>query len=278
MRVAALTMSYNEPVWAPVWARHYSRQVGAEHCYLMDHGSDDGSADALGIHVERLERSPLEEIERAARVSARVAVLLERYDAVVHTDVDELVIADPLRFRDLRAFAAESDGAVVTAVGLDLHHLPQEETGLDPRRPIGAQRRWVRFSGSMCKPVFVRRAVVWEPGFHSCDAPTDTQGLFLIHMRYADRWFGVQRLRRTRAQAFATIDMARHQRVSDAEFLSMLDGIVQLPKVTVPFETERGPMAVWVSAVLAARARGEDWLSISGDQLWLMPEVFRSAL
>ena len=134
MRVAALTMSYNEPVWAGVWARHYSRQVGAEHCYLMDHGSDDGSADGLAVHVERLARSALDEEERAARVSDRAAALLQHYDAVVHADVDELVVADPRRFRDLRAFAAAAPGEVITAVGLDVQHLSDEEDALDLER------------------------------------------------------------------------------------------------------------------------------------------------
>ena len=36
MRVAALTMAYNEPVWAKVWARHYAGQLGAEHCTILD--------------------------------------------------------------------------------------------------------------------------------------------------------------------------------------------------------------------------------------------------
>ena len=51
MRLAALTMAYNEPVWAAVWARFYARQVGAENCFLLDHGSDDGSTEKLGIRV-----------------------------------------------------------------------------------------------------------------------------------------------------------------------------------------------------------------------------------
>ena len=277
MRVAALTMSYNEPVWARVWARHYSRQVGAEHCYLMDHGSNDGSADGLGINVERLARSPLEEVERAARVGARVADLLREYDAVVHTDADELVIADPRRYADLRAFAAVCEREVITAVGLDVHHLPQDEGQLDWRRAFGAQRRWVRFSASMCKPVFVRKVVRWEPGFHACEAPTETQDLFLLHMRYSDRRLGVERLRRTRGQAFATVDLALHQRVSDDEFLSMLDAIVRLPKATVPFQTQSGAIADWVARIIAAREQNVNWLSISGDELWEMPGWFRSA-
>ena len=59
----------------------------------------------------------------------------------------------------------------MTAIGLDVQHLPDEEAALDPRAPFGRQRQWVRFSAAMCKPALVRRAVHWAPGFHCCDAP-----------------------------------------------------------------------------------------------------------
>lgn len=274
MRVAALTMSYNEPVWARVWARHYARQVGAENCFLMDHGTDDGSADGLEVNVERLARSALDEDERAARVSARAAALLETYDAVVHTDVDELVVADPRRFRDLRAFAASRPVDVVTAVGLDVQHVAPEEGALDPSRPIGPQRGWVRFSAAMCKPVFVRRAVRWAPGFHSCDAVVRTSGLFLFHLRYCDVGLGLRRLERTRAQAFVSSETNLHQRVSGQVFEEMIRSIAQLPRAAVPFDSEAGAMADWVGRVVRAQQNDESWLSISGDQLWSLPRSF----
>ncbi len=280
MRVAALTMSYNEPVWARIWARHYGGQVGAEHCYLVDHGSEDGSADGLEVNVERLARSALDEEERAARMSARAADLLGRYDAVVHADVDELVLADPRRYRDLRAYAAARGvaGEVITAVGLDVQHLVGEEGPFEPERPIGGQRRWVRFSAAMCKPVFVRRAVRWAPGFHWCDASVQTGGLFLLHLRFADVELGLRRLGRTRGQRFATPETNPHQRVSDGEFEQMVGAIAQLPRATVPFDTEAGPMAVWVRAMLDARARGDGWMGIAGNELWALPRPFLQAI
>lgn len=278
MRIAALTMSYNEPVWAKVWARHYARQVGAEHCFLMDHGSDDGSADGLGVHVERLARSALDEDERAARVSARAARLLESYEAVLHADVDELVVPDPRRYRDLRAFAAATPEEVVTAVGLDVQHLAGEEEPLDPARPIGSQRHWVRFSAAMCKPVFIRRPVHWSPGFHSCEAAVRTGGLFLLHLRYSDVGLGLRRLERTRQQAFATPETNPHQRVLAEDFEGMLGSIAQLSRASVPFDSESGAMSAWVRQVAEARERGEAWLSIAGDELWSLPRAFAQAI
>ncbi len=273
MRLAALTMAYNEPVWARVWARYYARQVGASHCYLLDHGSDDGSTEGLGIRVERMARSALDEDARAAQIGARVAGLLLEYDAVVHSDVDELVVADPGRFADLRAYAAGSSAEVVTAVGLDVQHVPGEEPALDPGRPIGVQRSYVRFSAAMCKPAFVRRAVRWAPGFHTCDAAMVVDGLFLFHLRYADLELGLRRLGRTRGQAFARPETNLHQRVSDAAFAEMVTNIAQLPRAEVPFSVEDGEMAAWMGLVGAG---GEGWLTLSGDRLWRLPERWRT--
>lgn len=275
MRLAAVTMAYNEPVWAGVWARFYSRQVGAENCFLLDHGSDDGSTEGLEVHVERMARSALDENARATTVSAVVAELLRSYDAVVHSDVDELVLADPSRYRDLLEFAEAVPGLVVTAAGLDVQHLPGEEPPLDVRRPIGEQRHWVRFSAAMCKPSFVRRPVRWMPGFHRCDAEMAVDGLYLLHLRYADLGLGLQRLGRTRSQSFSTPETNPHQRVSDDDFAAMIGAIAQLPRESAPFAMAEDPLATWLACVKAAQEDGEPWLTIAGDRLWEIPARWR---
>ena len=274
MRVAALTMVYNEPLWAPVWVRHYSRQVGAENCLILDHGSTDGSTDNLGVAVERVHRSALDEDARAALVSDCVREMLRSYDAVVHTDADELLVADPVQFADLRAFAVGMTD-VVTAAGFDLMHLPDEEPALDSEERLGAQRRWVRFSGAMCKPAFVRRAVRWEPGFHGCDAPRQFGAVSLIHLRYADLGLGLARLARTRGQAFARADTNLHQRVPDAVFDSMVRSIARLPRCTGTLEVELAP---WLVAMEAGWARGDAQLSLAGDALWALSAEMLAAL
>ncbi len=275
MRLAALTMAYNEPVWARVWARYYARQVGAAHCYLLDHGSDDGSTEGLEVRVERMARTALDEDARAAQIGARVAGLLGEYDAVVHSDVDELVVADPGRFADLRAYAASMPGEVATAVGLDVQHVPDEEAALDVARTIGEQRSFVRFSAAMCKPVLVRRAVRWSPGFHRCDAGMVVDGLFLFHLRYADLGLGLTRLERTRGQAFARADTNSHQRVSDASFAEMVTNIAQLPREEVTLSELEGEVAAWIGRVRAGQAAGENWLNLAGDRLWRLPTAWR---
>ena len=283
MRVAALTMMHNEPVWAPVWVRHYTREVGAANCVVLDHGSTDGSAAGLGVHVERVRRSALDEDARAALVSDVAGELLRGYDAVVHTDADELLVADPGRFADLRAYAAAAP-EVAVAVGLDLQHLPDEEEAWRPGHGVGAQRRWVRFSGAMCKPAMVRRPVRWAPGFHSCHVRTgrDTDrvvpefgALFLVHLRYADLGAGLARLARTRAQRFAREDLNPHQRVADGEFEAMVRSIARLPRAG---EMDVGTLEPWVARMREGWGRQDGQLSLAGNVLWALPGVIRDRL
>ncbi len=282
MRVAAVTMAYNEPVWAPAWARHYAAQVGAENCLMLDHGSNDGSTDGLGVEVRRLPRSPLDEVWRVEQVGAAVKDLLSRYDAVIHTDTDELLLADPAQYPDLRAFAEATPHPVVTAIGLDVQHLPDDEPALDPAASFGPQRSWVRFSAAMCKPALVRHPVAWAPGFHCSDAPMVTSRLFLLHMRYGDLGLGLRRLARTRGQAFASAGTDTHQRVPDAEFAGMMRVVAGLPRREVSFDPDAAPMKTWLDRLHASRTAREDELykldlSLSGEELWRLPERFRAA-
>ena len=283
MRVAAVTMSFNEPVWAGVWARHYARELGAEHCTVLDHGSDDGSADGLPVSVRRLPRTALDEAWRASVIADEVRALLRRYDAVIHTDVDELLVADPACYAGLLNFADAVPEPVVTAVGLDLHHLPEEEPALDPARPIGAQREWVRFSAAMCKPVLVRRAVEWAPGFHCCDAPLVLDRLFLLHMRYADLDAGLRRLRRSRALVVAGAPGYEHQQVPDGAFAGMMRAIAGLPRREVVLDPWAAPLSCWLDRLRASRAFREHELykldlGLAGDALWRLPAGMRALI
>lgn len=270
MRVAALTMMHNEPVWARVWVRHYAREVGAENCLVLDHGSTDGSMRDLGVRVERVQRGALDEDARAALISDVTRELLRGYDAVVHSDADELVLADPERFTDLRDYAARAP-RVATAVGLDLQHLPDEEGELRAGELLGGQRRWVRFSAAMCKPALVQMPVRWRPGFHSCDAPPVFGTLYLIHLRYADLGAGLERLRRTRAQAFAQAEANLHQRVGDEEFEGMMRAVARLPRDGVAL-MGGAAMAPWMLRMRDGWARGDGQLALAGDVLWALPD------
>jgi hypothetical protein len=241
---------------------------------VLDHGSDDGSTDALGVTVERMRRSTLDEDARAALISDCVRELLRSYDAVIHSDADELLIADPARYANLQAYAAGA-AAAETAIGLDLQHLPAEEAALEPDWPLGTQRQWVRFSGAMCKPALVRQPVRWTPGFHDCDAERCFGKMYLVHLRYADLAAGLRRLARSRELQFARADANPHQRVTDETFEEMVRAIASLPRVDGKIDALISP---YMTRMMAGWAAGESQLSLSGDALWRLPASLRSQI
>lgn len=224
-------------------------------------------------------RSPHDDERRALFVSWVCAELLERYDGILHTDVDELLVPDPHRFADLPAWAAATKQDVVTAVGLNVMQTA-EEAPIDPFRPITAQRRYVAFSSALCKPAFARRPVQWSPGFHSADAPVAFENLFLFHLRYCDRAQALARLARTRAMPWADRRAGAHQRVPDAEFIALLDTFAAMPRCEqIAFDTGRAPMRDWVRKVLDSQVGREQQtyridLHLNAYELWPLPPRF----
>ncbi len=283
--LAIVTMVYNEARFLPVWLRHYIAQVPASHCYVIDHGSSDGSTQAacvpLGLNLLRIPRSPMDDDRRVRFISQLCASLLIWYRSVVYVDVDELLLADPARHASLADYAdgLPSD-AVISAVGLDVVHSPEDESALDWERPVSAQRRWARFSSSMCKPVLIKRPVRWAPGFHNIDAPPSFGELFLFHLRYVDLSYGLERLARTRAQSWVSEQAGLHQRVADAAWRQMLLAMAGLPRrPNGTLGADDQDLQAWLARVMnSAESRRHELyridLHLSGDALWRLPERF----
>ena len=198
---------------------------------------------------------------------------------MIYVDVDEMLVADPGLHPSLADYAAScGPDAVVTAVGLDVVHCPQDEPALDWSGPVSTQRRWLRFSSAMCKPALVRRPVRWAPGFHNIDAPPRFGGLFLFHLRYADLGSGLERLARTRAQAWVTPQAGSHQRMSDEAWDGMLRGMAGLPRMPeTTLGLEDRVLHSWLAKVMRSSEErtGELYridLHLSGDALWRLPQ------
>ncbi len=187
MRIAAFTMAYNEPVFLALWKAHYGQQLGLENLFCIDHGSDDGSTENIGISVLRLPRGKLDEDQRAAFVSRFHASLLTYYDVVIFTDCDEFLVPDPRLYAGLRDFVERKCVTVVTAVGVNVVHAPDQEAPIDLSRPFFSQRRFGRFHGSYCKTLISRMPITWGPGFHGCNFVQNVDmGLYLFHLKYMD--------------------------------------------------------------------------------------------
>jgi hypothetical protein len=220
MRVAIVTMVYNERFNLPIWLRHYAAHCPGATLFAIDHGSDDGSTRNLsGVNVIPLPRTPFDDQTRAEFVADFQRALLRFFDVFIYTDCDEMLVADPGRHASLASFLAAVNSDVIGPIGLNVHHLPGIEAPIDLASPILGQRRYVRFAAGACKPLISRIPLTWGPGFHWCDRIKDCRAdLFQFHLRRMDVTLSMERLRLTRGMAWSErglLNFGPRQRQSD---------------------------------------------------------------
>lgn len=190
-QVAAVTMARDEGRMLPKWVEHYGRQLGYANLVVIDDNSGDGSTEDLPCSVLRLPPVLKRDFEptRMAMVSGMAATLLEVHDAVVFSDADEFVVADPAKHESLRHFvAARRDRPAVGVLGLNVIHHLAEEGPLDFGRPLLDQRRLAKFVPLMCKPALKTVPAAWAAASHGIrtDFAIDPD-LYMFHFKFADR-------------------------------------------------------------------------------------------
>jgi hypothetical protein len=283
-KVAAVCMVFNEPDYLPIWIRHYSRHVGAENCFVIDHGSTDGSTENLGtVNVLRLPRSPYDPVQQSDFNSKFCASLLCWYDWILYSDVDEIFLPDPAVAGTLLEYCQNPLPEVVTAIGMNVLHAFPEEGDIDLARPITEQRRYAAVSSPVSKPNLLRRPVTWAPGSHSGNCRTVFDDLYMFHLRWFDLGLGMRRLDRTRKMAWARDGAGSHQRVEDEKMSALFQGFARLNKIpAAEFSRSEGPIAEFIAQVLESRkTRERDIYKISldiwGNSMLELPIRFRGA-
>lgn len=278
--LAMVTMVYNEPDFLPIWLRYYGSQVGAANCYVLDHGSDDGSTDFVGGASRiRIPRSEFNEWRRSQSISALCASLLQWYDFVAYTDVDEILVVDPLVAPSLPEFCASADRLpVTTAIGMNLFHRMGHELPLDYERPILQQRSVAYPMGNMCKPSLIRQPVNWVHGFHSYDGPAHFDGLYLFHLAFMDYALALRRQEK-RQRVAAQLDYKHHPHKNPPSVIRQwIEGWSRIP---VQSGTAGEEMRTdFQRRIIASQAGREKEryridMNINGAAVWRIPDRFR---
>lgn len=186
-RRAVVTMVHNETVFFPIWLRYYSRFFGAEDIYVLDNDTTDGSTSGDGFVRRPVSHDRVDHTWMAETVQELQHELLESYDAVLVTDVDEIVIPRPER-GDLGLYIDELNEDFVNTIGYELVHLRDREPPIDLGRPILDQRRYWFANDAYDKPALAMVPLEWVPGFHErADGQQNFDpDLLLIHLHRMD--------------------------------------------------------------------------------------------
>ncbi len=192
--VAALTVVKDEARMLPLWLSHYGERLGLDHLVVLDDDSTDGCIDGVaqrtGAEVRHLRLPGGAAFERARIAAANRAAedLLERFDWVVFTDADELLVVDPRRHDSYRHLLASATAPVLAPIGLNVVHRPRGEPDLDLSVPILGQRRFAYLAQIMSKPGSKRVPAGWRLASHGITTRYEVRrDLFCVHLKFADR-------------------------------------------------------------------------------------------
>lgn len=221
---AVVTIVHNEPVFLPLWLRYYSRCFRAEDIYVLDNESTDGSTDGSGFVRIPVAHDRVDHTWMVRTVEGLQCELLERYDAVLVTDVDEIVIPVP-ELGTLGDYLDRFDEEWVNCLGYELIHLRDREPPLRLERPILDQRGHWFYNDGYNKAALATVPLTWKVGFHGrADQHVNLDpDLRLLHLHRMDYELCRGRHRTRRGRRWADEDAARgwaaHNRiVEDAAF------------------------------------------------------------
>jgi len=158
-------MVHNEPVFLPIWLGWYGRFFRPEDMYVLDNETSDGSTDRDGFVRIPVERGEVDHTWMVRTIEALQHDLVDRYDVVLVTDVDEIVTPVP-EWGSLGDYLDRFDEEYVNCLGYEVVHRPGEEPPLDLRRPVLDQRGWWFFNDGYDKAALATVPMRWSPGFH----------------------------------------------------------------------------------------------------------------
>lgn len=197
--LGVVTMLYEDYFFLERWYEYYSKQVGAENLYVFSHGNDPKHREiAKNANVMNLPRdvSMFKFDRRRWRMMSHLASgLLDYYNWMIVTDVDEIVVVDPNAAPTLVDYILENYDAPgvnlknISPLGLELIHLPEEEPlAIEKNETILSQRRIFRPNANYSKPCLVAAPAVFGPGGHRNNLGRRhlSDDLYLLHLKFFD--------------------------------------------------------------------------------------------
>lgn len=193
-RIAAITTVRNDTIFLEKWVAYYGKQLGIKNLFVFIDGHDQPQPAWLDeVNTICLPHLPLKRAQadsRRARVMSDLARGLFRYfDAVIVTDVDEFLIADPESNQSLTEYLSQSKARVsLSGLGLDVGQHMELEAALDKSRPFLDQRKYAHLSSRYTKPSVAFRPVTWGSGMHRIKGRNFhiDPNLFLFHFGMVD--------------------------------------------------------------------------------------------
>jgi len=174
--VGAFTYCIGTEKYMGLWKNHYSKYYDHIEIMLDDTPPGDNIYEKFHFITPELEKKQSE--------------LLKEYNVVSYMEVDEFLIADPDKYKDLREYIdkfQDQKEDMATATGFNVVETPGE-LPIDWDKPILSQRKYWTKSKFYSKCAMSRVMNGWKDGMAnpSGGKPEADPDLYLVHMKYAD--------------------------------------------------------------------------------------------
>ena len=175
-QVAVFTIFRSDSDYLPIWLKYYQRYFLDSNIYILDVSRDDNSTMDLPVHVQRIHSDKyfdhqwiVDVVENQTR-----ALLNAGYLYVLFTEIDEMVVPDPLKYPlGFTDYFSQLKRVAVRVQAYDIWHDQKQEAKLNSSQPILQQRRfWMRHE-LYDKPLLTSSMLHWTNGFHSCSEKVD---------------------------------------------------------------------------------------------------------
>ena len=219
-RRAVQTIVHNEPLFLPIWLGYYSRFFAPDDIYVLDNESDDGSTGGGGFVRIPVEHGSVDHVWMAEILADHQRDLLDRYDVVVTTDVDEIVAPVP-GWGALAAYLDRIQEEFVNCIGYEILHMRDREPSFRAGVPVLAQRGYWFSNVGYDKPAVATEPMRWGPGLHRrADGQNNRDpDLRMIHLHRMDFHLCRERHRIRRRRKWNELDVeqgwALHNRLAD---------------------------------------------------------------
>lgn len=199
MRIAALTLVRNEPDFFPLWVKYYEKEV--DELFVINPLHQTYPSKWTEVKIEGDGGIPWGMIQ----INNTIRDLLDRFDWVIYSDVDEYIIP---KHGDIRAFLKFKREAMFTCKGMDVFH--DGEPPIDFSKPILRQRKsWIP-AHAYNKTNITRIPIVLAEGAHYTQEEYSemeerkiplrqvveehiTPNLYLVHLKRCDKDIFVKR-------------------------------------------------------------------------------------
>lgn len=176
-------MVRDERLMLPLWLNYYRKHFADADLYVLDHETTDGSTDNLPVNVIPVTNGGLGYDHEWMRemVQAQQRELLARYDVVLYTDVDEIVVHPNGIGEYARSFPVVAD----RCTGFHVRQLPGERPL--SQAPLTGQRSMWQPDSTYNKPLLSTVPLDWVVGYHrSTNLRLEPNGgLVLMHLHWA---------------------------------------------------------------------------------------------